>query len=698
MADDPQETRTFESAYRHKDQSASDVKAKYWKAIQGLRTEQRDYWLNHAFLHGYQWLYWQESSGRLDEIPTDPERVQATVNRLWPNTRTIISTLMQRELSFEVPPNAADDSHVRGARLAETIARAVAHDHNWENLRENLYYAVWKGGTAAVCVDWDDTSVEILSDDTQGTSPLGEGDTYEEHLNITQFVVEPGTRNPETARWWIKSVALPPAEVKNMFPDEWDEDELPPADASAGLAPFHRKLMSYDRGGDTENVDLTLVMTYYERPNNDLPEGKVCTVVDQKVVFEADWPFPFVDKLNLVVVRETPRENRWTGDTILTAARPLQTLLNVSWSSIAEHMKLAGNARLLVPLSSIEMMQNLTDMPGDMVPFNDSLSVKPEYLSPPQMPGWWIQQPQIIADQIDDIMGVHDISRGDAPANIESGFGLTILAEKDSTPVTRLTSETAGAFGRLMSLVLEIYEDKTMGRAKRQSTVRIPGNAPIDVKWSGKDLRGQTTAIVPSDAIMPRSRAAQMEMAKDMLAAGLIESVTDFIAIAELPGYRDVLTITSPDVDRARRENSHFGVGRQAIPYPWDKHDVHIAEHNKYRKTVDFDMLGEEEKEMIQDHIKAHEVLAAEEIGSQRMKSNLDPALGMQGGADEAPALEPLPPAGLPPAPPASGQPGVNGLPLEAQAALEGPGLGGAPSPDQAASEIMSLMQQMGGA
>tara|TARA_R110002096_G_scaffold80599_1_gene188733 strand:+ start:361 stop:2457 length:2097 start_codon:yes stop_codon:yes gene_type:complete len=688
----PSGANTFEAAYQGKESMAGEIRQKYWDGVQGLRTEMRDYWLNHAFLHGYQWLYWSEHNGRLDEMPTDPERVQATVNRLWPNTRTIISTLMQRELSFEVPPNAADDSHMRGARLAETIARAVHHDHNWENIRENMYYAVWKGGTAAMCVDWDDTSVEILSDDTQGTSPLGEGDTYEEWLNITQFVVEPGVREPEKARYWIKAVALPPTEVKAMFPDVWEDDDIPPADATAGLAPFHRKLMSYDRGGDSDLTALTLVMTYYERPNNECPEGKVVRVVDQKIVFESEWPFPFKNKLNLVVVRETLRENRWTGDTVLTAARPIQTLLNVSWSSIAEHMKLAGNARLLVPMSSIEMMQSLTDLPGEVVPYNDSAQMKPEYLSPPQMPGWWIQQPDKLANEIDDIMGVHDISRGSAPANIESGFGLTILAEKDNTPVNRLTKEASGAFGRLMSLVLEIYEDKTMTGAKRKSTVSIPGNAPIDVRWSGKDLRGQTTARVPQDAILPRSRAAQMEMAKDMLASGLIENITDFIAIADLPGSRDILTVTSPDVDRARRENSHFGVGRQALPYPWDKHDVHIAEHNKYRKTIDFDMLSDEDKKMIEEHIKAHEVLAAEEIGSQRMKSNLDPALGMAPNADEAPPLEALP-AGPPMAP-------VGGGPVPmgpaGQEALSGPGLGGEVTPEQGASEIMSLMSQMG--
>lgn len=671
---------------------AAVVQDLYWKATQGMRTELRDYWLNTAFLSGYQWLFFSEASGRLDQLPEDPERVQATVNRLAPNTRTIISTLMQRELVFEVPPSAADDSHVRGARLAETICRAVAHDHNWEELRENALAAVWAGGTAAICVDWDPDAEEILSDDTQG-SPLGKGDTYEEHLNISQFVVEPGCRYPEKARYWIKAVGLPPQQVKDMF----DLEDEPPSDATAGLAPFQRKLMSYDRGGDQNISDMTLVLTYYERPNPSCPEGKVCTVVDDRVVFEAEWPFPFKDRLNLVVMRETLREGRWTGETVLTQARPLQTLFNVSWSSIAEHMKLAGNARLLVPYSSIEMMDNLTDLPGEMVPYNDSLPVKPDYLSPPQMPGWWIQQPDRIAEQIDDIMGVHDISRGSAPANIESGFGLTILAEKDSTPIGRLTKETGRAFGRLASMVLAIYEDKTKAmKTSRRSTVRIPGNAPIDVQWNGKDLRGQTTAIVPEEAIMPRSRAAAMEFAKDMLMTYGPEQITPatFIALAELPNGRDLLSVTSPDVDRARRENAHFGLGRQSIPYTWDNHKVHIEEHNKFRKTVDYEMLSDEDKEMIAEHIQAHATMSAREIGDARMRTNLDPALGAAATPEEGPVLPPLEPTGMPSQQPAPGQ---VGLPAAAQSALDSMGMPG-PTPEAAASDIMSLMQQMGGA
>lgn len=687
MAYDDPEFRTFESSQsKDSDSQAANVRTLYRTAARSLQAEVRDYWLNHSFLHGYQWLYWSESSGRLDELPGDPDRVQATVNRLWPNTRTIISTLMQRKLQFEVPPSAADDSHVRGARLAETIATSVCHDHRWEELRENMLYAVWKGGTAALCVDWDEEAEDVTLDNNTQGDPLGKGSTYEEHLNITQFVVEPGVRYPEEARYWIKAVALPPEEVKDQFGLE----DLPPADATAALAPFHRKMMGLDRLSDAETVRLTLVLTYYERPNPSEPEGKVCVVVDNQMVYEGEWPFPFTDRLNLVIVRETLRENRWTGDTVLSAARPLQTLLNMSWSSVAEHMKLAGNARLMVPYSSVEMMEQLTDLPGELVPYNDSLSVKPSYLSPPQMPGWWIQQPTQLASEIDDIMGVHDVSRGRAPRNIESGFGLTILAEKDATPIGRLTKETAEAFGRLMSMTLAIYEDKTKSlKVSRQATVRIPGNAPMDVQWNGKDLRGQTTAIVPEQVIMPRSRAAAMEFAKDMLQTYGPEEINPatFIALAELPNGRALLNVTSPDIDRARRENAHFGLGRQSIPYPWDNHETHIAEHNKFRKTVDFEMLSLEEQEIIEEHIKAHETLAAEEIGESRMRSRIDPALAMAPTSAEGPMVPPLE---MPSAPgPAPGPAPITPVPE---------GLGQpTPTPEEASSEIMELMSQLRG-
>ena len=89
---------------------------------------------------------------------------------------------------------------------------------------------------------------------------------------------------------------------------------------------------------------------------------------------------------------------------------------------------------------------------------------------------------------------------------------------------------------------------------------------------------------------------------------------------------------------------------------------------------------------MIADHIQAHATLGAEEIGDSRARSNIDPALAAAPTPAEGPVVAPLPPVG---------GPGQVGLPAIANEALEGMGEAG-PTPEGAASDIMSLMQQMG--
>ncbi|MEE9125350.1 MAG: hypothetical protein V3U14_12805 [candidate division NC10 bacterium] len=673
----PAEQQTFGSD----DDAASLVRTRYQEGAKNLIGEARDYWLNHAFLHGHQWLYFSNEDQTLDEIHRDKKRVQATVNRLWPTTRTIMGQLMQRPLVFEVPPTDVSDTHIRGAKLSESLLRVLHNEHMWERTRESFNYAIWKGGTAALTTYWDEHAHPILEEAAPGESPISEGDTVEEHLNITQFVVEPGTRNPEFARWWIKAVAYPPDEVKARF----QLKETPPADASAGMTPFQRKLISYDRWTSTE-TELTTVFTMYERPNHETPKGRVVVVVGDESIHDDEWPYPFKHRLNLVVGVETPKENRWTGDSVFTMARPVQVLLNVSWSSIAEHMKLAGNARLLLPMTTIDLQETITDLPGEVIPYNDALATKPAYLTPPQMPAWWMNMPDQLADQIDDILGSHDVSRGDAPPNIESGFGIQLLKESDSTPTTRMSKEVAGCFSRLATMVLEITEQEaSKTKIDRKSVVQTPGQAAITINWNGEDMNGQTTAFVPEDAIIPRSRAAQMELAKDMLAVGMITSIGEFMAVAELPGQRDILAAVAPDIQKAREENALFGHGRQSIPRDFDDHQIHISEHNRYRKSVDYRLLSEEDQELIQKHIDAHVSLAAEELGRGRAAGAIDPALATAPNATDAPFVDPV---STPTGPGGPGPVGPGAVPLPPEGPID---------PGQVSDDVLAQLNQLGG-
>lgn len=596
---------------REPDKDAHLVQDRWVAGTQAIYNRMRDYQLNQAFLDGDQWLYWSTESSRLERIPRDAEKIQGVFNRILSNSSSLMSKLMQRELTFEVIPSDVDDSHARGARLAESLLEHVRVAHRWERLRELGNWATWTGGTAAICVEWDkDAGDPAASPDDTGGRQRRKGDTKETLLNITEFSVEPGTKDAETARWWIKCQLLPPKEVQATFGIPW----CPEADASYAGAPYLVRLPNHD--GTT--VPLTKVLTLYERPNTLCPKGRVVVVVNEQTIWKGEWPFPWKSHLNLVTMDETPAGDGWAGSTRLTAARGVQVFYNQANNNIEEHMKRAANARLAVPMSSLDLMDDFTDLPGEMIGYADGTQ-PPSWLNPAQVAQWIIDRPTQLAEIIDDIMGIHEVTRGEAPSNIESGYGLSILAEHDASPTNRFSKVQADAWSKIGTMVLKLYEKMVTPEQQRKSVINTPGQAPQTIPWSGKDFRGQTTATVPPDSIIPKSRAAQLEFAKQAMEMGLIDSVAQFVQVADLPDAKHILSAVAPDISRARHENAGFNNGQQSEVYEWDDHEAHITEHNNYRKTIDYSLLSQDIKDKIAMHIQAHVTSEAEKVGKQQM-------------------------------------------------------------------------------
>lgn len=623
---------------------ASKIRDLYDEGSKAIRKEARDFWINKSFVAGEQWITWNTATRRIEAMPRDPDRVRFPVNRLRTNSRIIMAKLLRRALVFEVLPNEADDATIQGARLASSVLADTHREQNWEDVREEAAWALWLGGTGLLGLDWDPKAGKVIGDHPErpGEKVRG-GDIRASALTICEVATEPGTRDIERAAWWIRAAALPASEVRAMYGLKDD----PVADASAVMSPLQQKLMRED--GTTDNVSLTLVLNYYERPNPKRPKGHVAVVVGDEVVSSGPWPFPFTDRLNVVRMRETVVNGRWTGDTILSDTIGPQTALNMSWSSQVEHGKLAGNARLMIPETSIDMADMLTDEPGEPIPYSATPGMpQPSYLAPPQMPQWWSMQPNELTAVIDDICGVHDVSRGDAPSGITSGVGLSLLAEQDDTPLGRMAKEMAEGFGRFASLVLETYAAKV---TESRTAKSVAANArPETSSWNGAALCGQTSATVPLDSVQPRSRAAQFQMAVQLHGMFPTEmTLAQFATIADLPGASSIIEGADPNIARARSENHEMALGVPAIPYRFDHHATHIREHNRFRMSDRYEQLDREGRELVDLHIQAHEVLAAEEAGEQVNKAGVSPAL-----ANAAAANEP-PPVGAPPSPIISG-------------------------------------------
>lgn len=595
--------------------TAAKIRDLYEKGVRDIREQILEYQLNAAYLEGQQHIYRHQYTNQIVQIPKPKRRVRATVPRLGPESRRIFSKLLKRPLVFEVTPDSPDDESIRGAAIAEGVLLDLARRQKWERLREEVALGAWKGGTAFLCLDWDSQAGRYLGSTPSGKS-MGEGDVRVTALSIVEGATEVGTRDVERACFFIKAQALPPAEAKKIY----NLSAEPSSDASSANSPVQTRLVRSSNGGEIPK-NLCLVLTYYERPSNDNKKGTVATVIGNQIVDGPHpWPFPFTDRLNIVCVRESIVEGRWTGRTVVSDAVPIQTALNHATTSALEHLKQAGNARLQNNSIEKNNAENWTDNPGEFVFYDDQPWA---WLSPPSMPDWWQRVPEWLAQAMDDAIGVHDVSRGNAPANVESGVGLSILAEQDDTPTGRISQTLADAFSDLATMVLQTYEKNVLMAETR--TVRIQDeHAPIMEKftWNGLSFAGQTVARVPYDAVAPINEAARFARGMALMDRQVIQGGPQLAAYVDVPGLNagDWLARINPQVAKARRENYQMGQGETCIPADFDDHATHIQEHNNFRLSGRYERMDDQNKQIIDLHVQAHSTLAAEEMGQQARK------------------------------------------------------------------------------
>jgi hypothetical protein len=593
---------------------AKRIRDLWEKGTRSTRYERQQAAVNHSFLSNRQWVYWSSQSQRLEEVPRNPARTRATVPRIGPDSRRIISKLMRRQMQFDVPPTTPDDAAIRASRIGEAALVEAQRAHDWERVRNEHAWLTWEAGIGGLCIDWDWTAGTAVSTDDRGRS-IGTGDVSISAVSLHEMCCEPGTREIEQARWWIRGVALPPADVQAMF----NLQSEPKADARAIDLVWRLADGRSDPGAINP---LTMVLTYYGRPVGK-DKGGVAIVVNDKVVEQDDWPFPFEDRLNLAVSRVTPIHGRWVGLTPVSDAVMVQALYNASWSSIVEHLKLAGNARLFVPMGSIDDVEDITDTPGEVIEYNPINGQRPGYEAPPVMPDWWIRMPDTLGAALDDIIGIHDVSRGEAPANLQSGVALSILAESDDTPVGAFAKELGECWGRAASMVLKLWEANV--RETRTSTAMMPGGLPEVIEWSGKDLIGQTTAIVPLDSVMPRSRAAQAAYALQLYDRQILKTPSELAKVADLPDQDDLLAAIDTDTARAQRENFRMAAGEHRTVDQTDDHANHLRVHRDFVRSERYEYLPPPVQEIIQKHMQAHEMYAADQGAAQTTAASVSP-------------------------------------------------------------------------
>lgn len=602
------------------DETAQLVRERWKKGDVALRDARRNFWLNLAFYQGKQWVTWDATNNVVQEIQPrrrENERVRVMINKIEPRIDMLMGVLTERPLSFEGDPSDADDASLAGSRLAESVLESARINQGWEGIRKETLLNLLFGGTAAVAVEWNGSGGERLWVHDGDGKVIGTGEVSLVPLSIAEFTIEPGSRRWENARWWIGATAVPPSQAKERY--NLDFDPTPDAKSQIGAV-----VSAYS---DRRQNDLVTIYVMYERPFGKSKGRQVC-VINEKTVVDKPWPFPF-DKLNIRGFYQGQIPMQWYGKTFVSAARPVQVLYNAARSNIAEHSKLASNLRLLVPSGSLDDVDSLTDEAGEVVEYYPNEFGEPHYIVPPGVSRTIVDEVVRLDEELDDILHAHDVARGVAPGDRNSGLALSILAEKNNTPLGVMAHDQADGWGHIGSMCLKLYSKNVT--ESREAIVISKTGIPQKWSWNGDDLHGQTDVRVPIDSTAPHTRAQMLAQLQNVqqLSPQVFATIPQdrILRILNLSSLRELNNGLDPDVAKAQRENDRMSLGEAPMPADFDDHAKHIAELNAFRKTSAFEVLPDKIKQIFELHAQAHQRMVEEELRHQSSLNAVRPGL-----------------------------------------------------------------------
>lgn len=646
--------RTRDKPDKGDDDATKLVHDRWLATRRELAEARRNHHLNESFYHGQQHVRYNARTNNVEQLAPEidrwgRERPRITDNILKPRIESLRGRLIDRSLMFEPKVSSADVSVLQGGQLAKRVITATHDQQQWEDLREGEVLAAILGGTSAVMIERDRHAEHGGVEDRTGKVHVSD-DVHLTKLSITEFGLEPGSATWLMARWFIACTAVPPEQVKAHYRLDW----LPDCDAKSTMTARHRALVA-GAGDDIKGrVDnLTAVYTMYERPNPLCEKGRWLVTAGGKIVVDEAWPFPFTDTLNLYPFRQSRIDGVWYGTTVMNDAVPLQAEYNKLKSNIAEHSDKAGNARMMVPFGSLESLDDLGDEAGELVPYHAAAG-QPGYMAPPQLARWIPGEIDRLERSVDEILHAHAVSRGAVNLDRQSGLALSIVAEKNDTPLGEMARDQAAGWEHIAHMVAEVYANSSQ---ERETSIEVEGGIPVTLKWRGERMRGQTRFRVPLETVQPTSRAGTAAMITT-LKQSFPEAFQNVDMgklgkLLQLPEVDLLGQALDADVVLAQKENHLMAVGEAMVPEKWHDHAKHMAEHNAYRNTIDFMMASDDVRRDFELHLQAHQHMIQEEAEVTAALNDVQAGLGALPQANnplgmlQPPAAVQAPPEGM---------------------------------------------------
>lgn len=665
--------------YRESDQGkrfTSYVHQEFTKAQSTKSRIEKDWAVNMSFVNRK-----NEIEGA--ENPSNQKGVKKVkVNRIRSIVRTEVAKLTSQLPQFTIVPASSEPEDMLAAYSGEQVVQSYLHSDEYRNAMQSAALFVSCTGNGFVKTYWDPSGQDDNAKEEgllglANTEPTGKSGriTIEHVAPFNIFVPDPRQEDIEKQPFVIHAKVVRLEEARVQYKEELAGKEIQGTHISVeDISPSSTMNVSPDA-----EKDSIVQLEIWIKPglNPYFPEGGHFVYID-KILVSMYKVYPYKkNKYPFAHFGSIPTGTFWRAST-LDDLIPLQIEYNENVSMVRNTRHLHGRPMYRAQKGSITPAK-VSNRYGTVIEYKGGTQPL-EPMPTPELPRYIFEERQQLLQDMEDLSGQHQVSKGTTPPGVTAATAISFLQERDDSyisPTYRSLENGIEKIGKaILALAIQYWSIPRMVK-----TVGRDQDLEINL-LKNTDLGEDTDLRVETNSSVPYSRAAKNALYMDLVTNGIITPeqylelseiggvarVRDNIMIDKRQAMRENITLKGLSVQEIVDRNEQYEQQVQAITSTmnpeelaqaeqqgmletppavpvneWDEHATHIKVHNDFRKSQEFATLPPEIQEEFDKHVKAHEKMQQQKMLKDMLSMiPTDGTVpGIMGAQDEAGDIEP---------------------------------------------------------
>lgn len=398
--------------------------------------------------------------------------------------------------------------------------------------------------------------------------------------------------------------------------EEWvDVDDLraeyPKCSEKIGVSSEDGFILNTETFIEEDRGNKALVCNLYHKNTTKLGDGFFARATRDCVLESGPLPEEYCGQFPWVRVTDIDNPGSMRGYSTLEQGRPIQGLYNNITSLMTKYLFLVSHPKWMMPRNACKMEALGND--ATIVQYQGPIA--PALVNPPAInPAIFSARAEAKSD-LEQIMAVGGVSRGQPPAGVRAFIALQYLDEKDNERQNAAVQKHNSAIRELavktIWMIAAHYKDgdgrleKILGRTHAASLKTFKYDQLTDIT----DVRVQTGSALPHQRSMRLQTI--LDLAERFPALMPHERV---VSLLDLGQDKKFLNDATAAVTYAESENDTWlESGKLSSPEKWEKHEIHYDIHMRMLNEEEFKYRNSEQKQLdFRDHVAAHEMLMIE--------------------------------------------------------------------------------------